>query len=377
MTPTVPATSTPTALATPRVEICDDCYDNDGDGLADHDDLQCTEAANGGGAGLGDPARGKALVGCAKAIRTAGGKLSTRWLGALQRCLGSVTTCVQTKPDDPQCLAKARLGCEKSFATIAAARTAVAPAITKACNVPELGLSALLDASGLGYDAKTTTCARYGVASLMSLDDLARCVTERHGCAAERLAGAQYPRASELLGLVSLDGGAFPCLGGMSDGGGAGVGAPTGKLLGKCAKTIARSGASLVRGRLALTRRCTAAALACVEQKPGDEACVAKASATCAGVAAKLPTLVAKLSAAVSKSCNPTLVDTATLLAPEGLGLGGLATMCAERGVPGLATIDDVTACLVRQHQCEADQLLETELPRVHELLDLVDGSLP
>jgi hypothetical protein len=46
----------------------------------------CTEPADGGGAGIGDPVQAKARLACARSIRTAGGKLASAELGQIQRC---------------------------------------------------------------------------------------------------------------------------------------------------------------------------------------------------------------------------------------------------------------------------------------------------
>lgn len=351
--------------------------DNDGDGLADHDDAQCSEPADGGGAGIDDPAQAKALVTCAKSIRAAGSKLAAAELGQLQRCLATVTKCVQTKPGDAACLVKAGAACTTAGAKITAAKAAFGPAFSKKCGVPTLGAGALLDASGLAYDAEAATCAYYGVPGLGSIADVASCLASRHSCAAERLVGLQYPRARELLGLAGVDASAYPCLATTGDGGGAGVAEPTGAAAAtKCAKTLGRAGASFVKSRLNLLRRCATSVLTCVQLKNGDEACLAKAEATCAGALAKLPTLPTKLHATIAKSCSPPLVDVATLLADDGLGLGANAEACAARGVPALGTIGDVATCLQRQHQCEADQLLKNEIPRIYELFGLANASV-
>lgn len=61
----------------------------------------------------------------------------------------------------------------------------------------------------------------------------------------------------------------------------------------------------------------------------------------------------------------------ADLLAPEGLGAAALARRCADLGVPSLATLADLTACVEREVACRADQLLESTTPRFVELLGL------
>jgi len=63
--------SVPT-LAGPAVvptEICDNCFDDDGNMLIDREDAMCIAPANGANAGLGDESDAKADLKCQKAMR--------------------------------------------------------------------------------------------------------------------------------------------------------------------------------------------------------------------------------------------------------------------------------------------------------------------
>jgi len=83
---------------------------------------------------------------------------------------------------------------------------------------------------------------------------------------------------------------------------------------------------------------------------------------------AKLRTSIARAcgSPAPGKAPRVALTDLRSML---GIGYDALQTTCSGLGVSGLASVADVSECLVRQHVCRADQLLTSETPRAHELL--------
>ena len=60
-----------------------------------------------------------------------------------------------------------------------------------------------------------------------------------------------------------------------------------------------------------------------------------------------------------------------------GLGYDTLRSACDGFGIPGLASLDDVSECLVRHHVCRADQLLTSQTPRSHELLAIGGTAQP
>lgn len=326
---------------------------------------------------MGDAVQGKALIGCSKAIRKAGTKLTSTRLAQLQRCLGVLTTCVQLKPEDPECLTKARATCDKGAAAIAKTEAAVPATLAKACAESTAPFANVLAPTGLGYDGERSPCAAYGV-DLGSLTGLGTCLTREHACAAERIVAFQYPRAAELLGLIGYSSAAtFPCLYTLADGGGVGVDPTQAGAVAKCQKTIRKAATSYMKGRISATSRCSTTVLSCLQVKPGDQACLTKAGATCAAAFVKLPALVAKLRATITASCGAAVLDIADVLAPEGLGFGDATGPCALRGV---STLDDdvaIAECIRVQHACQADQLLEVEMPRFRELLGLGSVTLP
>jgi hypothetical protein len=341
----------------------------------DRDDPVCTAPADGAGAGLADAAQAKALIACGKAIAKAGTKTAATHLAQLRRCLGIVTTCVQVKPGDPACLAKARATCDKALATIAKSVAAVPAAIAKRCAATTVPSASLLLPAGLGYVGETARCAAYGAPPLNDLAAVTTCVTDYHACAAARVVTHQYPRAAELLRLVDLGTAGLPCLNPVTDGGGLGLDRPDGSAAAKCQKAIGKAGATYFKGRTAATRRCAGLVSSCLQLKPGDPACLTKAATTCAAAAAKVPGVAAKMRGTITASCGR--LDPARVLAPDGLGFEGLADACAARGVTSLADERAIADCLVAQHACQADQMLEIEVPRLRELFGLVAVPLP
>ncbi|MEO7435009.1 MAG: hypothetical protein ABI080_05935 [Candidatus Binatia bacterium] len=114
-----------------------------------------------------------------------------------------------------------------------------------------------------------------------------------------------------------------------------------------------------------------------MQTQPGDAACVTKAGGTCTKAFAGFSKLTASFGAAITKACGAAPLVPADLLAAEGLGMAALAERCAAVGVPSLATVTDVTACLERQIACRTDHALESATPGLGELLDLGGVSLP
>jgi hypothetical protein len=48
-----------------------------------------------------------------------------------------------------------------------------------------------------------------------------------------------------------------------------------------------------------------------------------------------------------------------------------MESRCSALGVPGLDSLDDINECVVREHVCRAQQVLTSEMPRTHELLQM------
>ncbi len=349
-------------------ERCDDCIDDDGDGAVDRDDSDCTRRADGAGAGVGDPrGRGALVAKCGDALEKAGAKIAGTRTKTLQACVARLATCVQTKPGDAACLAKAGTRCQRSLAKLAPATAKAQARIVARCDA--LSTDELGTAAGLGYSAEARFCADLGVPTLDGADAVARCLLAEHACVADRLLAVDAPRAAELLALAgSSVTDALTCPPATASGNGGGLGA-RGKTLDACARTIQKASAKLVAGTAAALRRCAARVLDCRQRKPDDPSCLAKARASCA----KLHTVAGRVAndaaTAIAKRCDAPRVAIAEVLGGTGAGFQAQAPFCKALGVASLDSIAAVTDCLERHDACRARQLVERELPRLEELL--------
>jgi cysteine-rich repeat protein len=101
--------------------------------------------------GLGDTPGAKAAVACQRALIKAGARLLGVRLGKLGTCGRALQRCIQTKPGDPACLAKAGARCRSALDALAAADRKQAAALQKRCGT--VPLDDVLAPAGLGYDA--------------------------------------------------------------------------------------------------------------------------------------------------------------------------------------------------------------------------------
>lgn len=155
----------------------------------------------------------------------------------------------------------------------------------------------------------------------------------------------------------------------VADGGEQGLGTPAvAKLMAKCQKASAKSGAAFVGALQKQLHACAAAVLQCLEVKPADAGCLPKAVAKCGKASAKIDALGLKFSSAMGKSCR--LLPDAASFSPQGLGYSAEYVDCLRFGVT-LQTGSDIGECLVRQHRCRAQQLVSAENARAVELAKL------
>ncbi len=366
-TPTPSATSTPGSVP----EICDNCVDDDGDGMSDRDDPDCPPRADGMGGDVADAGRAKAVVKCQKTLGKAATTFALKKQQALVKCVAGVQKCLQLKAADAGCVAKAGASCSKGVAKIGGLETKLAATVQKACGDPPLGVNDLTALVGLGFDAEADTCHDFGVAQIGSAADVAFCLVHRSECAVERVLALDAPRAHELLALAGVDPSTFGCLAAGADGGGQGVGdAARGKALTKCEKAVEKAGASYVEQQVGGLLKCIEGVTKCTQQKPDDPKCAGKAQATCAKIGAKLDGPngpAAKVRATLAKACVAS--DPADVFGAMGLGEGSATAYCSELGTSGSATVADVADCLVRDHRCRVGQLLDAAVPRAAELL--------
>ncbi len=366
---------TPTPCANPPCEDCENCIDDDGDLAVDRADTDCP-VANAFGGGYGDVA-GKSLDKCAKAIRKAGAKLATTRFQQVRACLEAVAECVQIKPGEGACLATAQIKCAKARKALAPAEAKLGAQIEKACTSAKFSSVDLGEPVGLGFEAEAPSCARRGVVNLATVVDITECIRREHACAVERAVGVAVPRARELLALGGWDPTALACLAGGADGNGAGVASEKRKALRKCDGALQKAAAKLVAARTKAIQACAAGVFTCLQTKPGDGGCTAKAGEKCAKRTSAAAALPAKLAEGIVKACGAAPLEPADLLAPEGLGASTIAGSCSTLGIPILATAADVADCVLRSLACRVDQTLLNQTPRLTELLQAAGVGLP
>jgi PKD repeat protein len=372
-----PSATGPAPTRTPAPENCYDCIDNDGDGKVDRDDEDCPLRANGMELGLSRPGKGaKGIAKCAKTLGQAGTKFSAARLKHLQKCVNAAFVCVQQEPHDAACAAKAQKTCAKELGKAAGDQGKLRKAILKTCAPPSVDMADLRSVAGIGYETEVAVCGERGVGTLASASDVVDCLLAQHRCRVEDLVASETPRAIELLALAGRDPNVeFPCLAAGADGGGGDLAGVRGKLAVKCQKGIGKAGAKFASVKAKLTQKCSSVVYACVQVKPTDPKCLPKAAATCRKQLAKLRApgtgAAAKLAAAITKSCGKAPFALADLLESGGLGFAALGGECAALGVPSLDSLADVSSCLERRHTCRVEQMIETEMPRVEELLEV------
>jgi hypothetical protein len=148
----------------------------------------------------------KAAVKCQKGLTQAANTFVSKKQGNLKKCVDTVFSCVQLKPDAADCLSKARSTCDAQFAKIGAAEDKVRTAVSSKCTSIDVSTDDLFSEAGLGFALPdvVTRCLRVGV-TLVDLADLGECVVREHECDVEDLLADQVPLAAYLLGLVGRE----------------------------------------------------------------------------------------------------------------------------------------------------------------------------
>ncbi|MCC6849054.1 MAG: exo-alpha-sialidase [Deltaproteobacteria bacterium] len=322
---------------------------------------------------LAGAARAKAAVACQRALFKAGAQVVGARLGKLGGCARAVHRCVQTRPGDGACLAKAGTRCRNALAALATTDEKQSVGVRRRCggNVP---LADLLAPAGLGYAG--TACG----AEAESLDDLLVCVIGAHACASSGILAILQPRVKELLRLPGMNASTLDSVACLPDHGGDGesVGDPggAGKTLDACTAAIVKAGTGFARKRLARLAKCVDGLFACVQTASDDGACLTKARAKCeqGGVASVAEE--GSLARTVAARCGEALIPYATLRAAPAANLAALDAACAAVGVPELTSLADYQRCVVRSDACRVEALVAAQAPRAEELLAVVGRSL-
>lgn len=315
--------------------------------------------------GLADPVAAKAAVKCQAAVAKARSAAQAARTKTLAACGGKLAACVQTKPGDAGCLAKGTAFCAKEKGKLVGADQKLAGAIGKACG--GLATGDLLGAAGVGAAGASVACAGLGATSVTDLASFVACQLDAMACTAADVAEGQQPRLLQLLTLAGSDLNDSPCLD-LGTGTGGDVGdAQLGKTVDACRAAIAKAGQTFVASRVKGLNGCAAAATICVQTKPADTGCLAKAGATCTKLFATRAADAGKLHDAIAAKCGG--VAFPTLAAASGLDLAGLGTRCAALGIASVDTLAHYGDCLERIAVCATDGATVVAVPRIAELL--------
>ncbi len=322
-----------------------------------------------GASALPDPAAAKAADKCQVAINKASAKFASQTLKYHEKCYDAVFKCVQTKPGDQKCIDKAAAKCTKEVQIKRPKNEAkLLGAIQKKCT----SFADLMSDDGLGYNALAATCTDAGF-PLSGVNAIAGCVRELSECHAERMFGAQMPRARGFAIQEPITIRLGTCLQGTGLGD---VGDPKGlgKALDKCQKQVKKASAKFVAGKRKSLQKCVGALFKCTQTKPNDPACIAKAQAKCdKEFVTNIPKLEAKLAAALGKRC---LAVFPALLPVSAMNVSVLGAICQQLGIPAFATMGDYAQCIVRRNECEVDDLFGATAPRADALLQTVGHTL-
>jgi hypothetical protein len=151
---------------------------------------------------LSDPDQAKAVVNCEKNVSSAGRTFIANSFKALKKCVDTVFGCVQLKPGDGGCLAKAQSTCDKQFTSLDNQALKLELAVDKRCAEELIPFSTLRTAFAANIDALATDCRPYGIVVLNSLDNYKDCLRAAYQCRVGDLLRFAAPRAGEMLGLV-------------------------------------------------------------------------------------------------------------------------------------------------------------------------------
>ena len=315
-------------------------------------------------AGAAPSAAATAVVKCQQAILKSGAKLLRANLKTLDLCTTGIFTCIQTKPGDAKCLARADRKCERALVKTVGVEPKVGAAMLKTCGAVDD--ATLLAADGLGFDAILEPCLESFGTVPEGADGIVQCLVREYARTAQRLFTVLDPRALELLDAARVDPLPLCELSTNDSCDGCAFFPPPqpGKAVAKCGAAIAKLGSAYAAARLDGVDKCIKARFAC-EDAADPPACRAKAATTCAAVAAKTLAARGKLEDKVTAKCAG--IDFASLQNVAGLNLRAIGVVdgeCSRAGVPQLDSIEAYTQCIRRQHECEVAELTGIVAPR-------------
>jgi len=376
-------------------EICDNCFDDDGNGPVDRKDPTCKAPADGNGIGISDESEAKAAIKCQKTIQKASLSFAVGKASILTKCVNAAFACVQLHNGEQPCLDKAKSACDKGvLAIFDKLETKGKQAIVKACSDNgTISTSEIIDSTGLGFNGEETLldCP----ATITNGSDLADCVIDRQECGVERLVVALAPRAEEMMEAAGQSVASnFPCMVAQSttqgtDAGGTGLSDATqAKAAVVCEATLSKFGVKVAKLLATSVTKCIDPTEACIQLKPTDPTCETKVAQSCSKVLGKLggPTgTLAKAIGGVMKKCETADVPLANLNAAAGLGFVAVtdpSKRCSQFNVADADPTRTLVNCVGAQLACEGRQMYERQTPRVEEFavavgfpLDHLGGS--
>jgi hypothetical protein len=324
--------------------------------------------------GLTDAVAAKSATKCQSAIGKGGVAFLTARLKQLDGCTTGILKCIQTKPDDPACVTKARAKCAALRGAATAARAKLLASVQAKCGSTLLSATDLRGATGLGYVGLDGDCTGMLGHAPTNVADVAECIARRYVCGSGALHGTEAPRAGELqrvAGVTPEVGGCLP----VHEGDGEGVGdVVQGKALYACAAAITKASSSFITKKLSSLTKCVDKVFACIQTKPDDSACLTKANAACGKEAAKIAAARAKVGPAIDKKCGGIDFNT-NVRPPRAANLDALASTLP--GADTLSTLTSYETALRLNHDCAAEDLLRAIAPRAEGLLPALAPSLP
>ncbi len=324
--------------------------------------------------GLTDATAAKSATKCQQAIGKAGVAFLSVRLKQLDTCTNGLLKCVQIKPNDPACITKASAKCAALTAAATAARTKLEASVEAKCAAGLVSTDDLRGETGLGYRSLDVDCEGELGHVPNGVADVAECIARRYACRSSDIYGTEAPRAGELRRVAGLPAEADGCLPDHA-GDGQGVGdVVQGKALQACAAAITKAASGFVTKKLAGLTKCVGKVFSCIQLKPNDAACLAKANAGCGKEAAKITAARAKLGLAIDKKCGGIDFDV-NLRPPRAANLDALVATLP--GADTLATLQSYEAALGLNHDCDAEELLRAIAPRAGALLPALAPSLP
>ncbi|MEB2285095.1 MAG: hypothetical protein B6D46_10190 [Polyangiaceae bacterium UTPRO1] len=152
-----------------------------------------------------EPATIRAVVKCGRAVGKAARAFTATKLASVQKCLDTVSACLQLKPGDGGCAAKAAALCAKQMVRSQQAGVKLREALRRTCSTAALPYDVLRSSAALDIDGLGAACRRFGVDPEEKLDDYAECILRIADCSAADILEAGTPRADALLAGIGYD----------------------------------------------------------------------------------------------------------------------------------------------------------------------------